>query len=109
MLRDLRDEPYLRMEAKLLVRPAPDDSSELELHLAAGRGELDSVKQLIENKELNPLQIDKNGFNALHYTAVGGHLPVMKYFVEDQGTSQSSMSECEELDTSSLCSMGQIS
>ena len=46
MLRDLRDEPYLRMEAKL--RPIPDDSSGLELHQAAYDGELDSTAQKLE-------------------------------------------------------------
>ena len=70
------------MEANL--RPAHNDSSGLELHMAAYRGELDSVKQLIEDKEHNPLQVDKNRDNALHYTALGGHLPVMKYLIEDQ-------------------------
>ena len=64
-----RDEPYLRMEhdaAKL--RPALD-SSELKLHQASHKGELDNVKRLIEEKKLNPLQKDKNGNNALHYAA----------------------------------------
>ena len=85
--RDLRDEPYLRMEQDAAKLQPPDDSSGLELHLASYRGELDTIKQLVETQNVNPLQKDKDGDTALHYTAKGGDLSVMKYFVEEQGLS----------------------
>ena len=54
-----------------------------ELHLASHRGDLEEVKLLVEEKKLNPLEKDsKDGQNALHYAAYGGHLSVMKYYVD---------------------------
>ena len=58
-------------------------SNENELHLASGRGDLEEVKRLVEEKKLNPLEKGgKNGLNALHFAAEAGHLGVMKYFIE---------------------------
>lgn len=79
VLRDLKDEAYLGYEAKL--RP-PDHSSVSDLHQGSLRGELDRVKYLIEQKKLNPLQVDQNGDSALHFTAEGGHVDIMKYLIE---------------------------
>ena len=87
MLRDLRDEPYLRMEVEAAKLRPPDDSSGLELHQASLRGEIDKIKQLVENQHVNPLLKDKYGDTALHYAAMGGDLSVMKYFIEEQGLS----------------------
>ena len=54
-----------------------------ELHLASHRGDLEEVKRLVEEKKLNPLEKGgEYGQNALHYAAAGGHLGVMKYFIE---------------------------
>ena len=58
-------------------------SNENELHLVSRRGDLEEVKRLVEEKKLNPLEkVGKYGHNALHYAADGGHLGVMKYFIE---------------------------
>ena len=58
-------------------------SNDNELHLVSRRGDLEEVKRLVEEKKLNPLEKGgKNGANALHIAAVGGHLSVMKYFIE---------------------------
>ena len=58
-------------------------SNKNELHLASRRGDLEEVKRLVEEKKLNPLEKGgKYGRNALHFTAIGGHLGVMKYFIE---------------------------
>ena len=58
-------------------------SKKNELHQASHRGDLEEVKRLVEEKKLNSLEKrGKNGHNALHCTAAGGHLGVMKYFIE---------------------------
>ena len=80
--RNLRDEPYLRMEHDAAKLRPPDDASGLKLHQASCRGRLDEVKQLTEEKKLNPLQKDKNNDTALHYAAEGGHLNVIKYLLK---------------------------
>ena len=82
--RDLRDEPYLRMEHDAAKLRPPDDASGPKLHQASCRGRLDEVKQLTEEKKLNPLQKDKNNNTALHCAAKGGHLNIMKYFIEER-------------------------
>jgi ankyrin repeat protein len=58
-----------------------DSSSAHELRLASKKGDLKAVKYLTEEKHLNPLQRDENGRNAIHYTAWGGQLAVLKYFI----------------------------
>ena len=47
-----------------------------ELHRAARRGDLDTVRVLKEEKHQNPLQKDGKGDTALHAAAVGGSLEV---------------------------------
>ena len=69
-----------------------DESSGHELHLVSQKGDLEEVKRLTEEKELNPLQKDKDGMNALHYAARGGQLCVLKYFIEEQGHNPASQS-----------------
>ena len=61
------------------------DLSELELHQASYRGDLEGVKRLTGEKHLNPLQTDEYGRTALHYAAGGGHIGVLKYFSEERG------------------------
>ena len=61
------------------------------LYLASKRGDLKKVKQLTEEKQLNPLQkVDKFGANALHYAAQFGQLNVLKYFIEKRGCNPAS-------------------
>ena len=55
--------------------------STTELHRAARRGDLDTVRFLTEEKHQNPLQKDEKGDTALHIAAEGGSLDVLKYFV----------------------------
>ena len=55
-----------------------------ELHRAARRGDLDTVRFLTEEKHQNPLQKDGMGDTALHAAAVGGSLEVLKYFAGEE-------------------------
>ena len=56
---------------------------ENELHLASRRGDLQEVKRLVEEKQLNPLEKGGDfGLNALHCAAAYGHLSVLKYYTE---------------------------
>ena len=67
---------------------------ENELHLSSRLGDLEEVKRLVEEKQLNPLEkVGKYGRNALHYAAVGGHLCVMKYYTEERGYNPASQSD----------------
>eukprot|EP01068_Selenidium_serpulae_P016348 Selendium_serpulae@DN6287_c3_g1_i4.p1 len=54
------------------------------LHCAAQEGRLDLVKWILKEKKAKVDDKDKYGRTPLHY-ASGGHLGVVKYFVEDQG------------------------
>ena len=56
-----------------------------ELHDASRKGELQEVKRLTEEEQLDPLGVNKKGLNALHCAALAGHLDVLKYFIEDRG------------------------
>ena len=55
-----------------------------ELHHAARRGDLDTVRFLTEEKHQNPLQKDEKGDTALHTAAEGGSLDVLKYFISEK-------------------------
>ncbi|MCG8626127.1 MAG: ankyrin repeat domain-containing protein [Proteobacteria bacterium] len=70
------------MEHEAAKLRLPDDSSGLKLHRASLRGEIDTVKQLVETENVNPLLKDKHGDTALHWAAMGGGLSVMKFFIE---------------------------
>ena len=58
-----------------------------KLHIASQKGELQEVKRLTEEEKLDPLGLDKSGFNSLHLAAMGDHLDVLRYFIEDRGCS----------------------
>ena len=53
-----------------------------ELHLAAKKGDLETVRLLTGEEHQNPLQKDKHGNTVLHATAQGGSLDVLKYFID---------------------------
>ena len=59
-----------------------ETNSSNELLQASLRGELSIVKDLIEEKKVNPLLADKYGNTALHYATKGGRLTVLQYFSE---------------------------
>ena len=63
-----------------------NDPDDFKLHIASEKGDLQEVTRLMEEEHLSPLTEDKYG-NALHYAACGGHLNVLRYFVEDRGYS----------------------
>ena len=69
------------MRAKLL---SPSESSILPLHGAAYRGDIETVKRLLEESRHNPLQMDSYGNTAVHYAAAGGSLLSLKYFIEER-------------------------
>lgn len=53
-----------------------------ELYAAAEKGDLEKVKTLVEVEHCNPLDQDEQGYNALHWAAVGGSVNILKYFVK---------------------------
>ena len=61
------------------------DSNGSELCLASYRGDLETVKFLTKEKQLNPLHEDTGGRNAIYHAAKGGQLGVLKYFIEKRG------------------------
>ena len=81
---DLIDQEFGDLDVRMgHVAMETSHSNENELHLASHRGDLEEVKRLVEEKKLNPLEKGgEYGLNALHFAAVGGHLGVMKYYVE---------------------------
>lgn len=54
------------------------DTKETPLHAAAKKGALDSLKWLLDNKTVSPLEKAGNGNTAAHYAAVYGHLESLK-------------------------------
>ena len=52
---------------------------------ASLKGDLQEVKRLTEEEQYDPLGVDENGINALHYAVAAGHLDVLRYFTEDRG------------------------
>ena len=54
------------------------------LHLAGACGELAICKELVLHGA-NPDLVDGGGWNALHHGAFGGHLPVVKFLLREQG------------------------
>ena len=55
-----------------------------DLHLAALRGDLETVRFVADNKPRNPLHKNEYGDTALHIAALGGSLNVLKYFVDEK-------------------------
>ena len=69
MYRELEEFEYT-----LHIHQSPSEASSehhrtTELHRAARRGDLDTVRFLTEEKHQNPLQKDEKGDTALHATA----------------------------------------
>ncbi|WCR59755.1 MAG: Phosphocholine transferase AnkX [Wolbachia endosymbiont of Ctenocephalides felis wCfeF] len=54
------------------------------LHLAAKYGKLETVKYLIEEKNVDINKVDRHGCTALYWAAKHGHLEVVKYFIEEK-------------------------
>lgn len=54
------------------------DRKETPLHAAAKKGALDSLRWLLDNKTVSPLEKAGNGNSAGHYAAVYGHLECLK-------------------------------
>lgn len=54
------------------------DTKETPLHAAAKKGALDSLRWLLDNKTVLPLEKAGNGNSAAHYAAVYGHLEALK-------------------------------
>ena len=75
-----------------IAQNATDGSNTYVLFKAAQKGDTEEVKELIENKSLNPLQEDEHGQNTLHLAARGGHIGVMKYLSEEWGHNSASQS-----------------
>ena len=66
-------------------------STKNELFQISARGDLKKVKELIEEKQFDPLQKKgKFGANALHYSARYGQLGVLRYIIEERGCSPAS-------------------
>lgn len=60
---------------------------------ASANGNLQEVKRLTEEEQLDPEQgVGKNEVNALHEAAVTGHLDVLRYFIEERGCNAACMS-----------------
>ena len=53
------------------------------LHLVSRQGDLEKIKQLTAIKCVNPFQTVDNEKTAIHFAAEGGHLSILKYFLED--------------------------
>ena len=54
------------------------DAKETPLHAAAKRGALDTLRWLLDDKTVSPLEKASNGNSAAHYAAVYGHLEALK-------------------------------
>ena len=68
---------------KFVIRRMLDSND--SIHRAALMGQLDELKRLIEDENLNPNERDKNGDTTLHCAAQCGHLNVLKYLIEEIG------------------------
>lgn len=58
-----------------------DDANSSPLHIAAGTGDLDTVKDLLESGH-DVLTQDKNYWHPLHEASRGGHVEIVKHLVE---------------------------
>ena len=65
-----------------------------ELHLAAMRGDMETVSFLIAKQHKNPLQKDEYGDTALHAAAQGGSLDVLKYFIDHRNCNPVCLGYC---------------
>ena len=62
-----------------------DKEGSRPIHLAAGRGRLDSVKLLVEEAGVNHKQRNAEGLSPLDLAASNGHLEIVRYLVEERG------------------------
>lgn len=60
------------------------ETKETPLHAAAKKGALDSLRWLLDNKTVSPLEKAGNGNSAAHYAAVYGHLEALKVKIVTQ-------------------------
>ena len=71
----------IAMLSDLVQEGAPllgPDTRETPLHAAAKRGAMDTLRWLLDNKTVSPVEKAVNGNTAAHYTAVYGHLEALK-------------------------------
>ena len=59
-------------------------SSPQNIHVAARRGDLETVMSLVDKECQNPLKKDKYGNIALHAAAQIGSLDMLKYFINEK-------------------------
>ncbi len=72
----------LLMLAAVLAGCGTTMNPEVRLYRAAGMGDLEAVKYLVEDGA-NVHSANNKGMTPLHAAALGGHLEVVKYLVED--------------------------
>lgn len=54
--------------------PPPSEPPPSPLHLAAQRGDIEAVKQLLDSNLAHPTDVDHQQITALHWSAINGHL-----------------------------------
>jgi len=54
--------------------PTPSEPPPSPLHLAAQRGDIEAVKQLLDSNLAHPTDVDHQQITALHWSAINGHL-----------------------------------
>ena len=62
-----------------------DHKGKSPIHLAAGRGHLDSVKLLVEEAGVDLWLRDAPGMSSLDLAAHYGHLEIVRYLIEERG------------------------
>lgn len=74
---DVSELAELVQQGSQIVGP---ESRETPLHAAAKKGATDTLKWLLEQKTVSPLEKAGNGNSAAHYAAVYGHLEALKVY-----------------------------
>ena len=72
-INELSDIDPLSSETALI--PISDNT----LFKASMKGDLDKIKQLVEEKGYNPLQFSSSQHTSLHYAARAGNLDILRY------------------------------
>ena len=57
------------------------ETKETPLHAAAKKGAVDTLKWLLDNKTVSPLEKASNGNSAAHYAAVYGYMEALKVHI----------------------------
>lgn len=65
--------------------PSSSTSTMANIWLAAGEGNLEKVKEYIEQDGLSPNALDDNNYNPLHAAASWNHPEILRYLVEKGG------------------------